>query len=142
MGVYDEAWDKGQAEKQAAENEEKRKELQKKQDHDRALEEANNWIDHVFAPAVQEAKKELQSKGIQVEYAKVPGGGDPAQASVQIRGSNKAVSIAIQAAASGTINLSDTLTNNTRRESRSQMYAGEVTRWLAGIINLMSKSRP
>src|SRR6202790_3419647 len=84
MGRFSDAFKAGEAEKQAAADAEKKGQDEEKQARDRQADAAVRWFDEVLTPVLTEAKADLQSSGLVLDFVKAPG--DPIQAGITIRG--------------------------------------------------------
>jgi hypothetical protein len=138
MGEFSDAWDLGQAEKLAADEPGKKKE-QLKQTYDQRVADANRWFDDVLMPVVMQARTELQSKGLELQFCSKLAG-DPIQGGFAIRGHDKVVTANVKVNSGGAVVLGDCLTNCARRGSTMTMTSGEITSWLKSIITSLAKS--
>jgi hypothetical protein len=139
MGRFSDAFKAGEAEKQAAADAEKKGQDEEKQARDRQADVAVRWFDEVLTPVLTEAKADLQSSGLVLDFVKAPG--DPIQAGITIRGHNKAESATVHVSSNGAIaSFTGSGQRSTLKGDVNSTPREHVARWLEGIVKEMAKA--
>lgn len=139
MGRYSDAFNAGETEKQAVIDAEKKRKAAEQEARNRAMGAANNWFDDVLTPVVMEARTDLQSSGLAMQFQKVPG--DPIQGAISISGNAKSTAASIHVRPDGVVTTfgpggqTSTLNGHINSVTREQ-----VAHWLESIIRQMAKS--
>jgi hypothetical protein len=134
MGKFSDAWNAGKA---AAEADRLEQETAR-QAQQRGAAEANRWFDDVLTPVMMEAKVELASERVQMQFNKVPGD-HLIQGTYSISGNGKVVSGTIQVWSAGLVTFGNTQSLTTTEGSVSSTTRGDVETWLLGIIEEMAR---
>jgi hypothetical protein len=138
MGKFSDAWNAGEAEKQAAAEADRLEQEVARQAQQRGAAEANRWFDDVLTPVMMEAKVELASQHVQMQINKVPD--DHLILGVySMSGNGKVVSGTIQVWSNGLITFGNTQSLTTTEGAVSSTTRGDVETWLLGIIEEMAR---
>jgi hypothetical protein len=138
MGKFSDAWNAGETQKQAVAEADRLEQEIATEARQRGADGANRWFDDVLTPVMMEAKADLASRCLQMQFNKVPGD-HLIQAAYSISGKAKVVSGTIQVWSTGFVLFGETQSSTATEGSVSSTTRGAVEKWLLGIVEEMAR---